>query len=158
MANEILKLGYESGIALLARQDQTLGNVRNRATALFSATTVATSLAAAVGLLNNDRGKESMIPYPAAVALIVIVVLVGVASLFIVWPVDWVHGPNPAAFPPVATTLDEDTFRSSAIEHLAKGVSENERKLRRRQHALEVAIALLVIELVVVVFSVSSAR
>jgi hypothetical protein len=147
MANEILKLGYESGIALLARQDQTLGNVRNRATALFSATTVATSLAAAVGLLKGS------IQYPAAVALIVIVVLVGGASLFIVWPVDWVHGPSPAAFPPVATTLDEDTFRSSAIEHLAKGVLENERKLRRRQHALEVAIVLLVLELVVVVFS-----
>jgi hypothetical protein len=150
MANEILKLGYESGIALLARQDQTLGNVRNRATALFSATTVATSLAAAVGFLNRDLAKGAVIPDSAAIALIVIVVLVGVVSLFIVWPVDWVHGPSPAAFPPVATTLNEDTFRSSAIEHLTKGVLENERKLRRRQHALEVAIVLVVIELVVV--------
>ena len=153
MANEILKLGYDSGIALLARQDQALGNVRNRATALFSAATVATSFAAAVGLLNTDPTKGSVIPGWAAVSLVLVVVLVGVVSFFIVWPVrDWVPGPDPAAFA-AAAGLTEDDFREAAIRQLSKGVLENERKLRRRQQALEVSIVLLVVELTIVVIS-----
>jgi len=62
MANEVIKLAYEEARAGLKEQDSTLSNIRNRATGLLAAAAVATSFAAAVGLLNTDPGRGAVLP------------------------------------------------------------------------------------------------
>src|SRR3954452_3505216 len=60
--NEVIKLAYEEARAALKEQDATLSNIRNRATGLLAAAAVGTSFAAAVGLLNTDPARGTVLP------------------------------------------------------------------------------------------------
>jgi hypothetical protein len=153
VADRIIELGYEAALTALAQQDETLGNFRGRATSILSATTVATSLAAGVGLLNTDRTKGSVIPVWAALAILVLAVAIGVAALFVLWPVkDWTYGPEPLDYLPARRAPgDLDAFLGTAVTSLREDYDANSPRLECRAGALRLAVGLLVLEMAAVV-------
>jgi hypothetical protein len=153
VSSEILNLGYEAALRAISQQDATLANFRNRAMTLLSATTVVTTLATSVGLLNINPSRGSPIPVWAAVALLSAAVLIGVCSLYIIWPVaKWSYGTNPAAYVHNHQKgRDEDDFKIRVIESLDGASRENRSALQRRSWALRAAVALLIVELGMIV-------
>ena len=92
LASEILELAYAAALKAVELQDGTLGNVRNRATGLLSAVTVATTFGAALGLFSNDPAKGPELPAWSKWALFVLLVAVGSLCLGVMWPATMAFG------------------------------------------------------------------
>jgi len=146
-------LAYEAIQKNLASQDGTLSNLRNRAAGLFTATVVVTTFASAAGLISNDPGKGNVLPPAVAIVALLIVVLVGTATMYTMWPVqDWAYGPSgKSILGYIDKGLDEDAIRRRLVDSLATGAQRNARELGRRGVSYRVGVLLLGIEVVVLV-------
>jgi hypothetical protein len=151
-ASEILKLGYDSALSGLSRQDALLGSTRNRATALLSASTVGTAFAASVGLINNDPAKGIVLRGWAAISLLVVVVVIGILVLVIVWPIKWYHFPEPTVYlNQYERGRSLERFYTYAIKNLQEAIAVNNKVLRRLANILSAAIILVTVQLMLIV-------
>lgn len=145
-----LELAYNAGAKQLEMQDATLANVRTRANNLLAVAALFTSFAAGLGLVNADRSKEPVISPCAAVALLVIVVLLGFMVICVIWTVDeWVFVPSAAKImEKYQEDDDEDAIRMFVINALIDGAKKNDAALRDKQLYFRVAVILLLVEIV----------
>ncbi|WP_137991292.1 hypothetical protein [Streptomyces vilmorinianum] len=96
-----LKIAYESVIKIMAQQDTTLANYRNRATGLFTVAALIATFASNVGFIVKDH------PPPLAYLIWMMASLgvVLVCALAVLWPVkDWSY----AAAEPVGVLLQKE--------------------------------------------------
>lgn len=150
MPNEVLKLGYEAALVALARQDQSLSNIRNRAVGLLSAATVATAIGGSVGLINTDPAKGHIFPQWLAIAVVALTLAIGALVSAIVWPITkWHFHVNPLSFV-LAKSRAEDIVREKAIIGLANAIAENQKVIRLRSQVFQIAIALVLLELTLI--------
>jgi len=148
-ADKRLELAYDAGQRLLAMQDTTLGNVRTRANNLLAVAALFTSFAAGLGLINADRTNGPVISPCAAIALLVIVLLLGIMVIYVIWPVDWVFGPSARLIMEKYNDGEDETaIRKYVIEKMIEGGKKNDVALRDKQLAFRVAVILLLVEIV----------
>ncbi|HEX8080144.1 MAG TPA: hypothetical protein VF557_08045 [Jatrophihabitans sp.] len=156
MSDERFKLAYDAVVTHLGQQDVTLGNLRNRATAVLSAAALVTSFSAGVGLINTDQDKGSVFPTWGAVTLLAVVVGIGLLTMGIIWPVKgWVYGGAASVIlAETARGRDIDTILRDAATSLASGVVSNAKVIDRRSQYFRVAVVLFVAEIAVLTVAV----
>ena len=148
--NQVLKLGYEATLLALSRQDQSLNNLRNRATGLLSAITIATTVGASVGIVNYDPTKGAIIPEWTARLALALALLVGILIILILWPTrGWHHHPSPLTYLKFREE-SENEFLKQAITGLGNGISGNARILNRRYRYFQAATIIVLADLVAV--------
>lgn len=96
-----LKIAYESIIKIMALQDTTLANYRNRATALFTVAALIAAFSSNVGFLAKDHPP----PLGYLIWMMASLVIVLVCALVVLWPV---KGWSFAAAHPVGVLLEEE--------------------------------------------------
>jgi hypothetical protein len=145
-----LELAYDAGQKQLAMQDTTLGNVRTRANNLLAVAALFTSFAAGLGLINADKTKGPVISPCAAIALLIIVLLLGIMVIYVIWPVNgWVFVPSAAKIMDKYNEgADEEAIRKYVIQKMIEGGKKNDEALRDKQLMFRVAVILLVLEIV----------
>ena len=151
----ILQMAYDASTKALEQQDRTIGNLRNRATAILTVAALGVSFATGVGLINTDRSKGFVLPHWAAFTLLGLVGAMGLLTMYILLPVDrFVYGPDAEVLLRKAGTDNEmdDVLRYMAQE-LTAGRKRNAGPMKRRFFAFELAVALLVAEVVVLIMA-----
>jgi hypothetical protein len=145
-----LELAYEAAQQKLSVQDATLGNVRTRANNLLAAAALFTSFAAGVGLIKTNPGHSAMFSRYVAMALLVVVALLGLSALSVIWPAKgWVFVPSASKIMQMYDSgEDETSIRQFVIAAMIDGGNANSVKLKRKQDAFRVAAALLLAEIV----------
>ncbi|MER6843159.1 hypothetical protein [Streptomyces platensis] len=137
---------YEAQLKLLASQDVTLTNIRNRSLTVLTASSILVSVSTAVGLISADPNKVSLIPRWASVPLLFTLVGIAVLVMLIQRSVDWHSGPDEKKFDIAAIDIEAE-FRSEKREAEARGntyaMTLPERTV---EAALGEAIALLIVE------------
>jgi hypothetical protein len=152
-----LEMAYDAIQKNLESQDATFANLRNRATGLFTAAAVVTTFGTAVGLITNDPSKGRVLPANAAVAALVIVVVIGVAVMYVQRPVyRWTFGPSGAKILELADRGEsQDSIRRMYVGALAKKIVINAKIIKHRAYAYELGIFLLAIEVVILVLNMT---
>jgi hypothetical protein len=150
--DERLKLAYDAASAHLGQQDETLGNLRDRATGLLSAAALVTSFAAGLGLINTDPKNGRVFPVWAAVLLLVLLIGIGLVVLQVNWPVQkWAFGPSAAGLLEFAGQgYDLDKIVKAATTGMVKAIIVNEAVIVDRARYLRFAMGLLVAEIAVI--------
>lgn len=150
-----LELAYAACQQTLTMQDGTLGNLRTRANNLLAAAALFTSFSTGVGLINNDPTKGSVFPHAAALALIVIVALLGVSVLIVLWPAkNWVFTASAGGILAAADEKDangkflndEDAIRREVINSLSGAIHANTETITFKSRAFQAAAILLLAE------------
>ncbi|MER5208305.1 hypothetical protein [Streptomyces sp. NPDC002825] len=96
-----LKIAYESVIKIMAQQDTTLANYRNRATGLFTVAALIATFASNIGFVVKDHPP----PLPYLIWMMASLGVVLVCALIVLWPVkDWSY----AAAHPVSVLLQRE--------------------------------------------------
>ena len=91
----LYELAYNAAVDVLKQQDATLANMRNRASGLLATAALAASFATSVGLFGAGATGSKPIPHQYGWVLLATVILIGVASSIVLWPVQrWGYGPN----------------------------------------------------------------
>lgn len=125
LPEEKYKLAYDAAILTLTQQDATLGNLRNRATGLFTVAALITSFSSTIGLINKDH------PWPIGVLLGLLGTLagVGVCAMWILLPKSqWNFGPVPEAL--LEYQGDEQSLRRAAVLGMVDAREENKRAIQ----------------------------
>jgi hypothetical protein len=156
MAEKSLELAYEAAKANLSQQDATLGSMRNRATAMFTAAALAVSFTAGIGLISGDGKVTRAYPVWAGVSLLVVLTGMGTAVMIIQWPVRQFH------FGPSAQVIldqhqdgqDEDAVRRHVTTKMIEGGRVNRATIEGKQNALRVVVALLWLEIILIVLAI----
>ena len=143
----IVELAYAAAIKSVELQDGTLGNLRNRATALLSAATVAATFAGALGLFSNDPSKGPELPAWSQWVLLVLLVAVGSLCLAVMWPVTMAFGVDPRlALERAEQDNDLDSVRRYLIRELVAGHGRNFEVLKRKFLLYRLAVLALTCE------------
>jgi hypothetical protein len=152
-----LELAYSAACEILKIQDQTLANVRSRATQVLSTAALLTSIAAGVGLINLDPKNGATLSSAGAWSILVVMLLVGVLVIYVQWPArGWSFGPSPVKIMERRkTTPGVDDLREYVVDALIKGIDSNDRVLRRRQQAFRWSAGGLLLEVVALVIAVT---
>lgn len=154
MANDILKLAYESALAALGQQDATLSSLRNRTTGLLAVSAVGTSISASVGLSKAEPGAPSSLPVWAAWLLLGLTVLIGACVMFILFPAsDWSFGVAPAQLLASENLTIDDVFRDATTAMIG-AVDHNRQLLDQRIAAFRWGAAGLIAQVVILVVGV----
>ncbi len=155
-----LVLAYEAAKAVLSGQDTTLGNTRTRANNLLATAALLTSFAAGIGLLNPDPKKG--VTFPALEAWLLLGVLVALAALvlYVLWTIDpWHFGPDPKEIMRLrAEGNSEEVIREFVIGKLLEGIDVNRENLRKKQAAFRGAAFLLLVESLILVWTLATLR
>jgi hypothetical protein len=154
-----ISLAYDAGVSALRQQDTTLSNLRNRATGLFSTAALVTSFGGGLGLVNAnlaDGGAE--FPAWAALALLIILIVIGVLFVLLQWPLKkWSYGPHPRLILDKATeSTDIQRIKRELAVDLGQTMEENARRIRLRSRFLQASGVLLVAEVVIFVVGMVS--
>ncbi|MCB7135539.1 hypothetical protein [Cellulosimicrobium marinum] len=89
--DERLKLAFDQAQAAVAHQDSTLTNLRSRATALVTTSSVVATFAAGLGLIGSDPTKGNVLPTPLALVLVGLVIgVVGCSTLILLPTKGWI--------------------------------------------------------------------
>jgi hypothetical protein len=156
--DERLQIAYDAAAKFLAQQDATLSNLRNRATALVSSAAVATSFAAGLGLINTDPAKGAQFPHWAAFTMLVILLIIGALTLFILWPIEkFVFGPeSEVILADIQDNKTADEILSGSVDRMNQGHQQNAAGIKSRMRAFRAAAPLLIAEVVVLILSLTS--
>ena len=150
------KLAFDEAKAAIALQDSALANLRNMRSGLLATATVVSTFAGALGLIGSDPTKGNVLDKPLAVVLVVIVVGIGMCSTLILAPSrGWVFSLDAQT---LVTGWIEATVPAS-IDDMHKGLAiylrshelANRGKLERRFTVYRIALALLMIETVLLI-------
>lgn len=145
--DEVVKLAYEAAIAYLAQQDDTLGNLRNRATWLVTAAGLIASLAGDVGLFNTDASTGPVSPDWLRFGLFLVVAAIGACTVSIIWPIkNWIFGAAASELVKHAGK-HPDGVRLEATKTLVGSISTNATEIKWRAKALVAGFALLLVEI-----------
>jgi hypothetical protein len=155
--DKTLELAYTAAEDMLASQTDSLLNLRTRANNLLTTTALFISFSAGVGLINTDPGKGTILcPFVAGVLLLIVGALGG-CVLYVAWPAkNWDYLPSARIIlERVDAGDDEATVRRFITGEMIKGARKNATKLKPRQIAFRVAVALLVAEVLLLVGAVA---
>ena len=156
--NPVVRLAYDEARVGLNEQDDTLANVRNRATGLLAAATVGTSFSATAGLLNNDPTHGKVFPVWGAWLLLAVLLAIAAGVMIVLWPTnDWVFGPDPGKLLDSAN-LELDDVLTRATQAMIVYRRRNAEILNRRFTAYRLAASALVIEVGLLVVVLLIAR
>jgi hypothetical protein len=152
-ADKRLELAYTAAQDLLESQSDTLSNTRTRANNLLATTALFISFSAGVGLINTDPNKGMVLCPFVAVVLLLVVGGLGGCVLYVAWPAkDWAHTPSARIIlERIDAGDDEATIRRLITSKMIEGADRNSTKLKPRQIAFRVAVALLVVEVLLLV-------
>jgi hypothetical protein len=148
-----LELAYDAAQEMLSLQDATLTSTRTRANTLLATTALFISFSAGVGLINTDPDKGSVFCPGVAAVLLLVVVALGVSVLYVAWPAnDWCWVPSASIIIQMTNAGDDESaIRRHVIDEMIKGAKANHSMLKNRQNAFRVAVALLVVEVVLLI-------
>jgi hypothetical protein len=153
-----ISLAYDAGVSALEQQDATLANLRNRATNVFSTAALVAAIGGGLGLIHLVPADGSVLPAWAAVALLIILIIVGVLFVLIQWPVkNWSNGLHPRLILDRATeSRDIERIKRELAIDLGQAMEENERRIRLGSRLLPAIGVLLVAEVVLFVVGMVS--
>lgn len=151
----VLQLAFDSAKQRLTQQDTTLTALRNRATGLLAASSVGTSVAAAVGLLNLDPTRGRVYPLWAGWSIVGLVLAIGLCVVVVIWPAQkWAYGVDPGRVLKDVGKPADEVFKNVtlALTHVA---SRNAVLVKLRQRFFEAGALGLVLQTALVALSLS---
>lgn len=148
----VLELADDAAVSALERQDDTLGALRNRATGLLSAATVATTFSAGVGLLDADTGGGRALPQWSQWSLLVLLLATAGFCISVMWPTRMVFGADPGLIL-ARRPEDIDQVREYVIGEAIKGKARNQAALERKFLLYRLAVLALTAEVAVFLFA-----
>ncbi len=155
---EVYALAYTASVDALKQQDTTLGNLRTRANSLLATGALVTSLTSGLGLYFTDASKGPTIRTEAAWGIVAVLLLMGAATLHVLWPVkSWSFGPDARL---LLTATEENGQDKAAVQkdfatRLTECRIENAKILARRVRSYQIAVLLLLVEVVVLVLALA---
>jgi hypothetical protein len=151
-----ISLAFDAGVSALRQQDTTLSNLRNRATGLLSTAALVTAFGGGLGLVNADSADVAQFPAWAAVAVLIILLLIGILFVLLQWPVkNWSFGLHPRLILDKATeSSDVEHIKRELAVDLGRAMEKNAGRIRLRSRFLQAAGVLLVAEVVIFVIGV----
>lgn len=146
MNDKRLELAVNAGLANLKQQDTTFGNLRNRSAGVLTTAALVTTFAGGLGLIEKSR-----IPRWAALALLVVLVLIGVLVVAVQWPARvWSFGLDPGLIlERVDSGYDEDGLHRYLARELKTAMSSNDKIIHKRGILYRIAAGLLMVEVVI---------
>ena len=155
--DERLRLAYDAGVQALAQQDLTLNGLRTRTTGLLSAAAIVTSFSAGLGLLRTDPEAGPVFPHWAAFSLLAILVVIGVSSLVVAWPVPrFSFGPDSdVILEKTSAGEGMESILSTIAKELGEARAHNAGAINLRLLFYRVGLGLLVAEVIVLVIALS---
>lgn len=148
-----MKFAYDAAVNELTREDQTLGNLRNRTNGVLAIAALVTSFAAGIGFIQADptKGtKGALFPNWASIGLLAILAVIMVLNVVVMWPIDFAFGPNARAFLRACEKPAEGPIDRKMVERLIECARENTKKINIRTHLYQAAVFLLGTEVVVI--------
>jgi hypothetical protein len=146
-ADPVLELAYTAAIKALEQQDDTLGNLRNRATGLLSAVTIATTFSAGLGLFSADATKGPTLPTWAQWTLLGLLLVTSGLSIAVMWPKTIAFGVDPRlVLKRHETVKDFDGIRRYVIDEAVKGHGRNQKVLKGKFRLYKYAVIALAAE------------
>lgn len=145
-----IKFAYDAAVNDLTRQDTTLGNLRNRSSAVLTIAALITSFAAGIGFIQTDPTKGSTFPNWAAITLLGLLAVIVVANVIIMWPIDFDFGPDPHAFLRTCKNPADGPIDRELIVELIASSGLNSKKINDRVKLFQLAVFLLGVEVVVI--------
>ncbi|MFD5412543.1 hypothetical protein [Streptomyces nojiriensis] len=155
--DERLKLGYEMAKILLAAQDRTVANLRTRASGILATTALVVTFSTATGLLRFDVNKNLLFPHWGTLALLVIFVAQGVSVMVVLWPVSFSFGHSVRGVidpPPELKAGAPLTYQ--LVSSMVDDIQANSVHIRRMARSLQVAIALLLVEVATILIALGT--
>lgn len=149
-----LELAYAAAVKAVEQQDDTLGNLRNRAAGLLSAVTIATTFAASLGLFSSDPTRTTPLAGWSKWVLLGLLIAVGALTIAVTWPVTIAFGVDARlVLAQREKTPGIDSVRRYLIDELVKAHGRNEKKIRRKFHYFQAAVVALAVETAVLVLA-----
>jgi hypothetical protein len=146
-ADPVLELAYTAAIKALEQQDATLGNLRNRATGLLSAVTIATTFSAGLGMFSPDPTKGTPLSTWAQWTLLGLLLATAGLSIAVMWPKTVAFGVDPRlVLARHKTVNDLDGIRMYVIEEAVKGQADNQKVLNGKFRLYKYAVLALASE------------
>lgn len=145
-----MKFAYDAAVNELTREDQTLGNLRNRSNGVLTIAALITSFAAGIGFLQTDPTKGVVFPNWAAISLLAILAAIVVLNVVIMWPIDFAFGPNARAFLRDSENPAQGPIDRKMVERLIECAGTNTKKINIRTHLYQAAVFLLGAEVVLI--------
>ena len=145
-----LKFAYDAAVNELTREDQTLGNLRNRSNGVLTIAALITSFAAGIGFIQTDPSKGNTFPTWAAVVLLVILAVIVALHVLVIWPIDFAFGPNAGAFLRAGENPAEGPIDRKMVERLIECAGTNTKKINIRVRMYQAAVFLLGAEVAVI--------
>lgn len=147
----LLELAFDSAKETLQQQHATITALRNRATALLAASSLGTTVAAAIGLLNVDPARGRVFPVWAGWVLVALVLLVGGCVVIILWPaMRWGFGVHPGEMLNDSDRPIESVYRKY-VTYMVDAATENRQAIQMRLRAFECGAILLILETAVLI-------
>ena len=147
------ELAYEAAATLLTQQDGALGNLRTRATSVFSIATLVAALASTAGLVT----KAPVYPIGIDIGLLAAIALIGLCTLVIVWPVKvWHWGPSAPDL--LRFSGGADQARMAATRSMNTACASNNSVLHSRMLWFQAGVIGLGLETALVVAAVIAYR
>jgi hypothetical protein len=143
----VLELAYAAAIKALEQQDDTLGNLRNRATGLLSAVTIGTTFSAGLGLFSADASRGTPLPTWAQWTLLGLLLATAGLSIAVMWPKTIAFGVDPRlVLAKHETVQDVDGIRRYVIDEAVKGQARNQQVLKKKFRLYKYAVMALAAE------------
>jgi hypothetical protein len=153
----LYELAYSAAVDILKLQDATLSNLRNRASGLLATAVLAASFSTSVGLLSAGSAENNTIAHQYGWVLLATVILIGIMSSIVAWPVRrWGHGPDPARLLKAVEKeglLAGQLYREFTVLLVQAG-ARNARALAYRVRCYQAGILLLVVEVGTLIFAI----
>lgn len=155
VANPSLVLAYDAAKTTLAQQDGTLASIRNRATAVLTAGSIAVTFSSAVGLISGDGKLVRQYPTWIAVLLLVVMIGLGFSAMRVLWPVNgWRFGPDAQHILELnGQQQTEDQIRETLAKAMIGAAGRNTAAIVTKQKWLRAAVVLLLVEVLFVVLA-----
>jgi hypothetical protein len=148
----VVELAYDAAMAALQQQDGTLGNLRNRATALLSAAALATTFSAGVGLFNSDESRGTPLPDWGQWSLLGLLLATATLCIAVMWPVTMTFGADPRLILDRGAD-DINQVRRYVIEAAVRGQANNQTALMRKFQLYRIAVVTFTAETGVLLLS-----
>lgn len=142
---------YDSVLRKLTRQDQSLSNLRNRATGILTIAALITSFATGLGFFKSNSSNVPVFPNWARWTLLAILLFMILLHLVISLPVKRTFGANPDAVLVCQDIPPEGVVRKSLVKGLIESSKKNERWITACSVLYQVQAFCLVAEAIIII-------